>query len=101
MKNRTRASLLIPLTGRILLGLWQWRSPAQRTPDVVVVPGLQSLSSLGHFGLELLVGQRNRIAKVAEHVGDRAPAGTGPVSRVHWIPVGGCGVQEADEVNDG
>src|SRR5262245_31237951 len=35
------------------------RRPAQRTPDVVIVPVLHVLAALRHLGLELLFGERH------------------------------------------
>src|SRR6476661_1924284 len=54
---------------------WRRRHAAQRAVDeVVVLLHLPHLAPLRHLRLELLLGERDALPEVDEHVGDRAVA---------------------------
>src|SRR5262245_20350918 len=76
------------------------RRPAQRAANVVVVAALHLRAPLRHLRLELLLGERHRVAKVDEHVGDRSTATAGPVPRVRRVLVGRGRVEEPDQGQD-
>src|SRR6266566_3157816 len=77
------------------------RRPAQRTTDIVIVPALHLRSPLRHFRLKLFLRERDGIPKVDEHVRDRAPATTGPVSWIGRVLIISGSVEETHEMNNG